>query len=85
MKSIDNNFILPKLVASKVRINALISVIVVIVGGSLWGIPGMFLSIPVTAILKVILDHSKSLKPWGKFLGDDTPVSPFFKSKRKIL
>ncbi len=67
---VDNNFIIPKIVASKVKINALVSVVVVLAGGALWGIPGMFLSIPLTAILKVIFDHVESLKPWGFLLGN---------------
>lgn len=67
---IDNNLVLPKLVASRVRINALISVIVVIIGGEIWGITGMFLSIPLTAIGKSIFDNIKSLKPLGVLLGD---------------
>lgn len=70
---LDNNFIVPKIVASKVRINALISVIVVIAFGALWGVPGMFLSIPIVAIIKVICDHIDPLKPWGLLLGDAMP------------
>jgi predicted PurR-regulated permease PerM len=73
---IDNNYLIPKIVASKVKINALISVIVVLAGGALWGIPGMFLSIPLTAILKVIFDHVEPLKPWGFLLGDMVTVNP---------
>ena len=60
---IDNHFIIPRIVASRVKINALISVIAVIAGGALWGVPGMFLSIPLTAIVKVIFDHIEPLKP----------------------
>lgn len=71
---IDNNFILPKLVASKVKINALVSVVVVLAGGALWGVPGMFLSIPLIAIIKVVFDHIEPLKPWGYLLGDTMPV-----------
>ena len=70
---IDNHYIIPKIVASKVKINALVSIIVVIAGGVLWGIPGMFLSIPLIAILKVIFDHIEPLKPWGYLLGDTMP------------
>ncbi len=44
---VDNNYIVPKIVASKVKINALVSIIVVLAFGALWGIPGMFLSIPL--------------------------------------
>lgn len=67
---IDNNLVLPKLVASRVRINALISVIVVIVGGEMWGVTGMFLSIPLIAICKNIFDNVTTLKPLGLLLGD---------------
>lgn len=70
---IDNNYIVPIIVASKVKINALFSIIVVIAGNALWGIPGMFLSIPVLAIVKLICDHIESLKPWGFLLGDTMP------------
>lgn len=67
---IDNNFIIPSVVGSKVKLNALFSLITVILGAALWGIPGMFLSIPFTAILKLILDRIEPLKPWGFLLGD---------------
>lgn len=83
---IDNNYIVPKIVASKVRINALVSILVVLAFGALWGIPGMFLSIPITAIIKVIFDHIEPLKPWGYLLGDTMPprlnIKPILK---KIL
>ena len=71
---IDNNIVFPRFVSIKVRINALISVIVILLGNALWGIPGMFLSIPFTAILKIIFDRIDELRPWGKLLGDSVPV-----------
>ena len=80
---IDNHYIIPNVVASKVKINALISVIVVLAGGALWGIPGMFLSIPLTGILKVIFDHIDELKPWGFLLGNIVPTTPGFSFSRK--
>lgn len=79
---IDNNIIVPKIVASKVKINALFSIIVVIAGNALWGIPGMFLSIPLLAIIKLMCDHIESLKPWGFLLGDSMPS---IMRKSKIL
>jgi predicted PurR-regulated permease PerM len=76
---IDNNYIVPYIVASKVKINALFSIIVVIAGNAIWGIPGMFLSIPLLAIVKLICDHIEPLKPWGFLLGDTMP--PIIKIK----
>lgn len=81
---IDNNFIVPKIVASRVRINALISIIVVLIGGAIWGISGMFLSIPLIAIIKVICDHIEVLKPWGFLLGDIVPTTPKFFLLKKL-
>ncbi len=78
---IDNHYIVPKIVASKVRINALFAIIAVIAGNALWGIPGMFLSIPLLAIVKLICDNIEPLKPWGFLLGDTMPplikIKPF--------
>lgn len=79
---IDNNYIVPKIVASKVKINALFSIMVVIAGNALWGVSGMFLSIPLLAIIKLICDHIEPLKPWGFLLGDTMPpilkIKPLF-------
>jgi predicted PurR-regulated permease PerM len=69
--AVDANFLLPTIVGSKVRLNALISFIGIILGEMIWGLSGMFLSIPVIAIFKIIFDRIESLKPWGYLLGGD--------------
>jgi len=69
---IDNNFLMPMVVGNRVRINALVTIVGVVIGGALCGISGMFLAIPGIAVLKVIFDRVESLKPWGMLLGDDT-------------
>ena len=68
---VDSNFIMPKIVGSKVKINTLIALVGLILGEMIWGITGMFLSIPVIAIIKVICDRVDGLKPWGMLLGED--------------
>ena len=70
---IDNNYIIPKIIGSKVKLNSLICLVAVLLGDALWGIPGMFLSIPLTAIVKLIFDRIESLKPWGYLFGDTMP------------
>ena len=56
---------MPMIVGNKVRINALVTIVGVLVGGALCGIPGMFLAIPGLAVLKVIFDNVSDLQPWG--------------------
>lgn len=70
----DNNFVVPKILGSKVKLNALVSFFAVIAGAALWGIPGMFLAIPILGIVKLILDVSPSLSHWGAFLGEPVKV-----------
>ncbi|UOR06995.1 AI-2E family transporter [Hymenobacter aerilatus] len=67
---LEGNFITPTITGSKVSINPMAAIIALILGGELWGTPGMILSIPLTAVLKVIFDASKSTEPWGFLLGD---------------
>jgi predicted PurR-regulated permease PerM len=71
---IDNNILVPRIVSSQVKINALVSVIIVLLGGAVWGVSGMFLSIPFIAVLKIIFDRVDGLRPWGKLLGTEVPV-----------
>jgi predicted PurR-regulated permease PerM len=73
---VDNNIIVPRIVSSKVEVNALVSLVVVLLGGALWGAAGMFLSIPFVAILKIIFDRIDELQPWGMLLG--TKMNPDF-------
>ncbi|HEY3405385.1 MAG TPA: AI-2E family transporter [Ohtaekwangia sp.] len=75
---VDNNFLVPYLVSSKVKINALVSIVVVLLGGALWGIPGMFLSIPFIGVLKIVFDRVPELKTWGKLLGDEVTTARRF-------
>lgn len=68
---LDNNFITPKVVGSSVSINPLASMLALIGFGSLWGIAGMVLAIPLTGMLKVVCDSVPSLNPWGYLLGEE--------------
>ncbi len=83
---IDVNFLMPRVVASRLRINALISIMGVIIGGALTGISGLFLSVPAVAFIKIICDEVDDLKPWGMLLGDETTYSkkPLYKQIKNI-
>lgn len=71
---IDNHFLIPYIVSSKVKINALISIVVVLLGGAVWGLSGMFLAIPFIGVLKIIFDRIPEMQPWGRLLGSEVDV-----------
>jgi len=81
--AIDSNFILPKIVGSKVKINSMIAMLGLVIGEQMWGISGMFLSIPVMAIFKIVFDRVDELKPWGFLLGEDDQDLGFIKNINK--
>ncbi len=69
---LDANFLMPRIVGSKVKINALVTILGVVIGGTLVGLSGIFLALPVIAILKIIFDRIEEMKPWGLLMGDDS-------------
>ncbi len=86
---LDNNILMPRIVGSKIKINALFSIIGVLAGGAIAGISGMFLSMPIIAVLKIIFDRSDQFKQWGILLGDERPEKnpmkfPKFRKKDHI-
>lgn len=70
---LDNNILMPRIVGSKVKINAFAAILGVFIAGSLTGVTGMFLALPIIAVLKIIFDRSDMFKPWGVLLGDENP------------
>lgn len=81
---VDVNVLMPKIVASRLRINALISILGVVIGGTLTGISGLFLSIPAIAFIKIVCDEVDELKPWGMLMGDETTYSKRLKLYKNL-
>lgn len=73
---LDANFLMTKIVGSKVKINALMTIVGVVIGGSMIGLAGIFLALPTIAILNVIFSQIDALKPWSILLSDDTQNFP---------
>lgn len=73
---IDANILLPRIVGGRVKMNPLITIIAVLTGHHIWGIAGMFLFIPLTAILKIIFQRVKSMQAWAILIGTEEKKSP---------
>ena len=67
---LDNHLLIPRIVASKVKVNALVAIVGVLIGNAIGGVAGMFLALPTIAVLKIVFDRIPALKPWGLVLGD---------------
>jgi predicted PurR-regulated permease PerM len=68
---IDANIILPRIVGSSVKMNPFVTLIAVVAGNLLWGIPGMFLFIPLTAIFRLLSEKIKEFRSWAILIGEE--------------
>lgn len=65
---IEANFITPKIVGGNLQINALTAIMSIVIGATVWGIPGMILFLPLAAMLKVVSSEIEPLKPLGELM-----------------
>ena len=77
---IDANILFPRIVGGRVKMNPFITIIAVIMGEFLWGIPGMFLFIPIAGIMKLVCERVEGLQAWAILIGVDDQEKP----KKKI-
>ena len=73
----------PLVVGAEVNINPLFTIIILVLGELVWGIPGMVLAIPLLGVVKIICDHVNSLKPFGYLIGSDKKKRSLFFGKKK--
>nr|WP_294895932.1 AI-2E family transporter [uncultured Pedobacter sp.] len=70
---LDNNILMPRIVGSKVQINSLVAIVGIVIAGNIAGIAGMFLALPIIAVLKIAFDRTQYFKKWGVLIGTDIP------------
>ncbi|WP_460982015.1 AI-2E family transporter [Spirosoma fluminis] len=61
----------PLIVGSQVSVNPLFTILVIVIGEAVWGIPGMILALPALGVVKIICDHVEPLKPYGYLIGQE--------------
>lgn len=66
---LDSNILFPRIIGGRVKMNPFITIIAVIVGQFLWGVPGMFLFIPITGIMKLVCERVEGMEAWGILIG----------------
>lgn len=73
---LDGIILLPKMVGSRMKLNPFIMIAAVITGDIVWGIPGMFLFIPLAAMLKIIFQNIESLEAWAILFSEEEKKPP---------
>lgn len=73
---LDSNILFPRIIGGRVKMNPFITIVAVIVGEFLWGVPGMFLFIPIAGIMKLISERVEGMEAWGILIGVDEYEKP---------
>jgi len=68
---LEANLLTPYITGARVKLNPLATIMVILLGNLLWGVPGMILFVPLFGIIKVICDEIPSLQPYGYILGKE--------------
>jgi predicted PurR-regulated permease PerM len=66
---IQSYILQPLVVGREVDLNPLFTILCIVIGDAVWGIPGMVLAVPLFGMLKITCDHFEALKPYGFLLG----------------
>jgi len=64
------NVLYPKIIGRRLQLNPLAVTLALLFWGWLWGAMGLLLAVPLTAAIKIILDHVDGLRSWGNWLGE---------------
>ncbi|MCC9137438.1 AI-2E family transporter [Pontibacter silvestris] len=67
----ENNILTPNITGSKVNINPMFTILSIIIGGMIWGLPGMFVAVPFLGMFKIYCDHHSRLSAYSFLLGTE--------------
>lgn len=68
LQQIDSNIINPKIIGNSLEISPLVVIFAVTVGGAYFGVLGMFLAVPVAAVLKILINDFIDFKISKKYI-----------------
>src|SRR5690606_18127760 len=85
MQQIDSYILTPKITGGKIQLNALFTLMALLLGSLVWNVAGMILFVPFLGVAKVIFDHVDALKPYGNLIGDRDSQPPKETTKKPAI
>lgn len=72
--AVEANVLTPAIVGRRVKMNPLAALIAVIIGGEVWGLSGMILALPYTAVIKIMAENIPALHFLAILIGDRNSI-----------
>ena len=73
MQFLEGNVLTPYIVGGKVKLFPLTVMIAFLFWGTIWGVPGAVLAVPLTSAIKVVCEHIRGWEGFARLLGDPDP------------
>ncbi len=71
LAGLEGYFITPMILGKRLMLNPIMVFAAILFWGWIWGIPGVFLAVPILTSMKIICDDVEWLKPVGQILSSD--------------
>lgn len=68
------NFVEPRLMGKSLNLSPLVIILSLVIWGTIWGIPGMFLCVPLTSIIMIVFSHFPKTRPVAVLLSREGNV-----------
>jgi predicted PurR-regulated permease PerM len=68
---LEGNLITPKIMGKQMGVNPLVVIIALLAGGFIWGVVGMIISVPIVAVIKVLMERKEELLPLVELMKED--------------
>jgi len=72
------NFIMPKIVGSRINVNASAALIGLVIWGWIWGAIGLLLAIPLMALIRIFMAATPAFRKWSNMISEN-PLGPVTK------
>ena len=70
---LDNNVIEPLVMGARLNLSPFFTIIGIVAGELVWGVPGMILFEPMLAVVRILCSHVPALHPYAFLLEDEVP------------
>lgn len=70
IQQIEGNFITPKIVGDKLKVNPFIIILMILIFGNIWGLDGIIISLPLIGVVKTILEEYERGQLWAKIISN---------------
>jgi len=69
LTSLEGSFVTPMVLGHRLVLNPVVIFVSLIFWAWLWGVPGIFLAVPIMSAIKIMCDNIEPLRVIGEFLG----------------